>query len=68
MAQPKVTLYFDVVSPWSKVAWYVLRRYQKPWNLDLVRAREYGEEREREGLNENKTEKHCQCVRIDEAR
>lgn len=34
--RPKIALYFDVVSPWSRIAYTVLRRYKQPWNLDLV--------------------------------
>ncbi|PWN37071.1 thioredoxin-like protein [Meira miltonrushii] len=35
-ARHKIVVYFDVVSPWSRVAVVALRRYQKPWNLDLI--------------------------------
>lgn len=33
-----VKLHFDILSPWSKVAFYTLRRYEKLWNLNLVRV------------------------------
>jgi glutathione S-transferase kappa 1 len=35
-ARQKLVLYIDVVSPWTYVAYTVLQRYKKPWNLDLV--------------------------------
>lgn len=35
-AKHKIVVYFDIVSPWSRVAVVSLRRYQKPWNLDLI--------------------------------
>ncbi|KAK0555331.1 hypothetical protein OC846_001759 [Tilletia horrida] len=31
----RVTLYYDVISPWTRIALEVLKRYQKPWNIDL---------------------------------
>jgi len=31
----KVLLYYDVVSPWSFMAWEIIKRYQKPWSLDV---------------------------------
>lgn len=34
-APQKLVLYIDVVSPWTYVAFTVLQRYKKPWNLDL---------------------------------
>ncbi|KAM0793539.1 hypothetical protein ACM66B_000977 [Microbotryomycetes sp. NB124-2] len=33
---PRVTLYFDPVSPWTYFAHTILQRYRKAWNLDLV--------------------------------
>ncbi|KAL9933999.1 hypothetical protein V8E36_007081 [Tilletia maclaganii] len=36
MSRARVTLYYDVVSPWTRIAFEVLRRYEKPWQLDLV--------------------------------
>lgn len=32
----KVIVYFDVVSPWSRLGVEVLKRYRKPWDLDLT--------------------------------
>lgn len=32
----RVLFYYDVVSPWSMFAYQILKRYQKPWNLNLV--------------------------------
>jgi hypothetical protein len=41
MSSPiKLVLYIDVVSPWTYVAYTVLQRYKKPWNLDLVSLEE----------------------------
>lgn len=34
-ARQKLILYIDVVSPWTYVAYTVLRRYEPIWNLDL---------------------------------
>ncbi|UZJ51030.1 hypothetical protein CBS101457_000350 [Exobasidium rhododendri] len=34
-AAQKLVLYVDIVSPWTYVAYTVLQRYKKPWNLDL---------------------------------
>ncbi|PKI84201.1 hypothetical protein MVES_001951 [Malassezia vespertilionis] len=31
----KLQFYFDCVSPWSYVAFNVIRRYQQKWNLDI---------------------------------
>ena len=36
-APQEFTFYMDVVSPWTYIAYIVLQRYRKPWNLDLVR-------------------------------
>ena len=36
-APQEFTFYMDVVSPWTYIAYVVLQRYKKPWNLDLVR-------------------------------
>lgn len=34
-AAQKIVLYIDVVSPWTFVAFTVLQRYKKQWDLDL---------------------------------
>ncbi|KAK0536728.1 hypothetical protein OC834_001085 [Tilletia horrida] len=31
----RVTLFYDVVSPWTRIALEVLRRYEKPWQIAL---------------------------------
>jgi len=35
MVQQKIDLYCDPVSPWSYLAWTVLKRYQKIWDIDI---------------------------------
>ncbi|GAA6064639.1 hypothetical protein JCM10212_003364 [Sporobolomyces blumeae] len=32
----KITLHYDVVSPWSLFAYHILKRYRKAWNYELV--------------------------------
>ncbi|KAH9260131.1 hypothetical protein BASA81_001906 [Batrachochytrium salamandrivorans] len=34
-AKLKLTLYFDVISPYTYMAWTFLQRYKQRWNLDL---------------------------------
>ncbi|CAD6925522.1 unnamed protein product [Tilletia controversa] len=36
MSRPRVTLYLDVVSPYTRVAFEVLKRYEEPWDIELV--------------------------------
>ncbi|CAD6913323.1 unnamed protein product [Tilletia controversa] len=35
MSTARITLYYDIVSPWTRVAFDVLRRYEKPWKIQL---------------------------------
>ncbi|GAA5923587.1 uncharacterized protein JCM15063_003697 [Sporobolomyces koalae] len=32
----RITLCYDIVSPWSYFAYYILRRYEQAWDFDLV--------------------------------
>ncbi|KAK0568521.1 hypothetical protein OC861_001851 [Tilletia horrida] len=34
--RPRVTFYYDVVSPWTRIALEIIKRYQPVWNLDIV--------------------------------
>lgn len=34
--RPRITLYLDIVSPWSRVALIILKRYESVWDFELV--------------------------------
>ncbi|KAJ8297226.1 ATP-dependent permease MDL1, mitochondrial [Rhodotorula toruloides] len=36
LAMTSITLYYDVVSPWTLFAYQVLKRYRQPWDFQLV--------------------------------
>ncbi|KAE8214106.1 hypothetical protein CF327_g2446 [Tilletia walkeri] len=36
MSPARITLYYDVVSPWTRIAFDVLRRYEKPWKIEVA--------------------------------
>ncbi|KAI9103099.1 thioredoxin-like protein [Phlyctochytrium arcticum] len=36
MAKPSIKFYYDVVSPYSYVAFQLLRRYRAQWNVELI--------------------------------
>ncbi|KAK4705529.1 glutathione S-transferase kappa 1, partial [Phenoliferia sp. Uapishka_3] len=33
---PRITFFYDVVSPWSVFAFHTLKRYERVWNLDII--------------------------------